>query len=72
MKSLTLEIKEGKFNFFLELLKNFNFVRVASDKKISAEKQEVLLGIARGVLEAKLASQGKLKSRPAKEFLDEL
>ncbi|HLG33569.1 MAG TPA: hypothetical protein VI757_01705 [Bacteroidia bacterium] len=72
MKSLTIEIKENKFEFIMELLKNFRFVRVASDKKLSAEKQEVLLGIARGIREAKLASQGKIKSRSAKEFLDEL
>jgi cobalamin-dependent methionine synthase I len=72
MKSLTIEIKESKFEFIMELLKSFSFVRVATDKKLSAEKQETLLSIARGIREAKLASQGKIKSRPAKEFLNEL
>ena len=65
---LTLDVKENKVEFLLELLKNFSFVKV--DKKNS--KNEILKSIEQGLKEVKLVEQGKLKSRSAKSFLNEL
>jgi hypothetical protein len=67
MKEITLEIKEEKYRFFLELLKNLDFVSIKTQSK-----KEVLLNIARGMQEVSLAEKGKIKSRPAKSFLNEL
>ncbi len=67
MKEITIEIDEKKYDFFMDLLKNFDFVSI---KKISRRKD--LIYIAKGMQEAKLASEGKIKSRPAKSFLNEL
>ncbi len=68
MKEIILEIEEKKYQFFLDLLKNFDFVSVK--KNISS--RAIIMQVAKGMHEARLASEGKLKSRLAKSFLDEL
>ncbi len=67
MKELIIEVEEQKYNFLIELLKNFDFVSI---KKTSRKKD--ILFIAKGMQNAKLASEGKTKSRSAKSFLNEL
>lgn len=67
MKEVIIEIEEKKYEFIIDLLKNFDFVSI---KKTSRKKD--LEQIAKGMKEAKLASEGKFKSRLAKSFLDEL
>ncbi|MGV8092152.1 MAG: hypothetical protein AB2L24_09855 [Mangrovibacterium sp.] len=52
----------------MELIKNFDFVEVDE----YPTKEEVKENIRQGLKELQLVGQGKLKSRPAKEFLDEL
>ena len=67
MKEILIEIEEKKYNFFLDLLKNFDFVTI----KKTSRKNDIIY-IAKGMQDAKLASEGKIKSRPAKSFLNEL
>ena len=67
MKEIVLEVKEEKYRFFIELIKSLDFVSVKSQSK-----KELLLNIAKGMQEAALAEKGKIKSRPAKSFLNEL
>ena len=69
MKQVTLNIKENKFRFFMELVKSLDFVQV-DDKGDS--KEAILSNIKKGLEEVKLARQGKLKTTPAKDFLNEL
>lgn len=70
MKYITLTVKEGKFKFFMELIRNFDFVQVEGDEDNS--KEAVAANIKQGLKEVKLIQEGKLKSRPARELLDEL
>jgi hypothetical protein len=72
MKQITIEVQDNKYGFLLELLKNFNFIKIKSEKKPLSEKEALLQNIARGVQEAILAGQGKIKTRLAKDFLNEL
>lgn len=67
MKEIVLEVREEKYRFFIELIKNLDFVSVKSQSK-----KGLLLNIAKGMQEAALAEKGKIKSRPAKSFLNEL
>lgn len=67
MKEVTIEVKEDKYRFFMELLKNLDFVSIKS-----STKKELLLNVARGMKEVSLAEKGKIKSRSAKAFLNEL
>lgn len=70
MKHITLKIKDSKFQFFMELIKNFDFVQVQEYDEPT--KEEILANIRKGLEEVKLIEEGKLKSRPAKDLLDEL
>ena len=68
MKEIILEVEETKYKFFLELLKKFDFVSIKKD----SSRKDIIMSVARGMHQAKLASEGKTKSRPAKSFLNEL
>ena len=70
MKQITLNIKDSKFKFFMELIKNFDFVQVEENEGDS--KEAILANIKQGLEEVKLVQEGKVKSRPAKELLGEL
>ena len=67
MKELIIEVDEQKYDFFLDLLKNFDFVSIKKESR-----KDIILSIAKGMRQAKLASEGKFKSRPAKSFLNEV
>ena len=69
MKQVTLNIKENKFRFFMELVKSLDFVQVDED---GDSKEAILSNIKKGLEEVKLARQGKLKTTAAKDFLNEL
>ena len=69
MKQVTLYIKEGKFRFFMELIRSLDFVQVEEE---GDSKEAILSNIKAGLEEVKLAKQGKLKTTLAKEFLNEI
>lgn len=72
MKQITLHIEESKFTFFLELIKNFDFVQVEDAEDEGDSKEAIVANIKQGLNEVKLIQEGKLTSRPAQELLDEL
>lgn len=63
-----LEIKDDKAAFFLEVLKNFSFVKA----KPVATEHSLLQELEQAVHNVNLAKQGKLKPKPLSELLDEL
>ncbi len=71
MKEVTLHIKESKFRFFMELIKNLDFVKV-EEKAIGDSKEAVLHNLKTGLEEVKQFKKGKLKTTSAKAFLNEL
>ena len=64
-----LEIKDSKAPFFMEVLKNFTFVKA---KPINEEQEQLIAEIKEAVENVKLVRKGKLKARPARELLNEL
>ena len=56
-------------SYKIELLNNFKFVKA---EPLTPYKAEVLRGIKQAVEEMKLIKEGKLKTTPAKDLLDEL
>jgi len=69
MREVRLKIADSKFQFFMELIKSLDFVQVDND---GDSKTSILSNIKKGLEEVKLAKQGKLKTTPAKDFLNEL
>jgi hypothetical protein len=66
---LLLEIQDNKVSFFMELLKNFRFIKA---KPITSENAELIEDIEEAVKNMNLVSEGKLKARPVEELLNEL
>ena len=72
MTQIILNIQDNKLAFFLELVKNFDFVRVENEDYIEPSKEEIKKGIKQGLREVQLIEQGKMKATTLKEFLNEL
>ena len=72
---ILLNIKDSsKLAFFLEVIKNFDFVsvkKIITDDEINSN-DDLLDDIKQAVKEINLVKQGKLNTRPAKDLLDEL
>jgi hypothetical protein len=82
---LLLEIRDDKFEFIMELLRNFSFVKAKPihseadfDTSITREpdatynENAISENIKTGIKEVRLFKKGKLKTTPAKDFLNEL
>ena len=66
---ILLDVKDDKVFFFMELLKNFKFVKA---EPISLEKEDTLENIKIGVEELNKIKKGRLKAIPINELLNEL
>jgi len=66
MKQIILNIKEEKYDFFMELIDSLDFVEVDND---GDSKEAIINNIKKGLEEVKLVKEGKLKTTSAKEFL---
>jgi len=66
---LLLEIPDNKASFFMELLKNFSFVKA---KPLTSYKARVLEDVQEAVEEMKLIKAGKLQARNAEDLFNEL
>jgi hypothetical protein len=68
MTQLTIQIQDNKVPFFMELIKNFDFVKI----DIDPTKEEIKDNIRQGLKELQLIEQGKMKATPLIDFLNEL
>ena len=66
---LLLEINDSQAAFFMEMLKNFSFVKTT---QLTEAKADLLKDLKDSVDEIRLAKQGKIKLQSAKDLLDEL
>lgn len=66
---MTIEVRDDKEAFILELLKNFSFVKL---DEASKEKARVLEELKEAVNEVNRAKRGEVKLQTARELLNEL
>ncbi len=66
---ILLDISDNKAVFFMEVLRNFSFVKATH---LTENKAELLKDLKEATEEIKLAKQGKIKIQSAKDFLNEL
>ncbi len=66
---IILDIQDKKASFFLELLKNFKYVKA---KPLTPSYALVLEDLQEAVENMKLVAEGKLKPRPVEDLLNEL
>ena len=67
---ILLDIKDSKAAFFMEVLKNFSFVKKATP--LSETKANLMEDIREAVEELKLVREGKLKARNDEDLINEL
>jgi hypothetical protein len=74
MQKLVLEIPENKYQFFMELLSNFDFVKITKSNppKLSGKQKVFVDDLKKSLNEVELHRKGKIKLQTAKEFLNEL
>ena len=72
MTQVTLKIQDSKLAFFLELIKNFDFVKVENHGYVEPTNEEIKESIKQGLKEVELIEQGKMESTTLKDFLNEL
>jgi hypothetical protein len=66
MQQLTLNIRDNKFNAFLEFIKTLDYVEVPEvDKKALAELQS-------SFKQVKMMREGKIEKQTANDFLNDL
>jgi hypothetical protein len=66
---ILLDIKDDKALFFLELLRNFPFVKA---KSLSPANAQFLYELQSSVEEVNLAREGKIHLKSAEDLLNEL
>jgi hypothetical protein len=64
MKHVTLKVTDSKFKAFIEFVKTLDYVKIDSG--------ENLADLEKGLKEVKQIQDGKLKSRPVQDLLNEL
>ena len=69
MKQVTLHVENDKYQFFMELISNLNFVQIEEDQEDS--KEEIIENLKQGFQEMKY-KEGKSKGTLLKDFLNEL
>ena len=69
-RQIVLNVADNKYNFFMELLKNFDFVQI--DDNQGDSKEEIVANLSQAFKELKLIKEEELQSRPVEEFLNTL
>jgi hypothetical protein len=69
MQRVILDIPDNKINFFMELVNNLGFNKV---QRLSNEKKEFIDDLKQALSEVEQHRQGKIKLKPARDFLNEL
>lgn len=79
MRQVTLEIPEKDYEFFIRLVKNLKFVKLADaepsadpEAQLTPAQRKTWANIKKGFEELKLVEQGKLQTRPLQDLLDEI
>ncbi len=70
MRQVTLHVENDKYQFFMELISNLNFVQIEEDQEDS--KEEIIENLKQGFQEMKYYKEGKSKGTLLKDFLNEL
>jgi uncharacterized protein YpbB len=78
MEQITLNIPDTQVQFFIKLMKKLDFVKIKERKKISLEdeltpaQKKTWATVKKGFEDLKMIEQGKMKTTPARDFLQEL
>jgi ribosome-binding protein aMBF1 (putative translation factor) len=69
---VVLNVASRKYDFLMELLENFDFVKVTKEEADGDSREEIIAKLKEAAEDLKLIKAGKLEGRPARELLNEL
>jgi len=69
-QKIVLSVTTRKYNFLMELLKNFNFVQIEENN--SDSRKEIIANLKEAAKDINLIKAGKLETRPLNDFLNEI
>jgi hypothetical protein len=69
-KQVVLNVNNNKYPFFIELIKNFDFIQVADNQ--GDAKKDIIANLTEGFQQIKQIKAGKLRTRSVENFLNEL
>ncbi|HBF88259.1 MAG TPA: hypothetical protein DDX39_06415 [Bacteroidales bacterium] len=74
MKQIVLNIPDSKYNFFLKVIENFNFVKIAEEKEIKSDRKHknIITDLKQSFHEIELHEKGKIKLKSIDELINEL
>jgi len=67
-----LNVATHKYDFFMELMRSFDFVKVAKEESDGDSREKIIANLKEAAKDLKLIKAGKLEGRPARELLNEL
>lgn len=70
-KKVTLTIPVKRYRFFIELMKNLDFVQVEQQDTADSD-EDIKKNLDQAFGDLQLLREGKLETRPANSLLDEL
>jgi hypothetical protein len=71
MTQITLNIPDDKMEFFLNYIKELDFVEIDEEYQ-EPTHEEIKASLKKAFEELKMVEEGKMKSRPIEELLNEL
>jgi len=71
-RQVVLNVKSGKYPFFMELVRSFDFVEVEHDDGGGDSREEIIANLTEAFRQIELIKEGKLETTGAKDFLNEL
>jgi len=69
---IVLNISPRKYDFFMELLRNFDFVQVEHGEYDGDSREAIVANLKEAANDLKLIREGKLEGRPVEELINEL
>ncbi len=72
MKQITLNIPENKYQFFLELVRNLEFIKVKNDDNLNKDQKEFVDDLKDSLAQVELHLKGQINLKSADKLLDEL
>ena len=69
---VVLTVLPRKYDFLMELLQNFDFVKVEYENTSGDTREEIMDNLKQAAKELKLVREGKIEGRPACELINEL
>jgi len=72
MKHLYIGIEDNKYHFFVELIKNLDFVKIEHGEMstVKGKRESVIANIKKGFTDKKAIDNGELETFPIEDLFD--